>query len=182
MSMCKYCRKSGGCILPEWYLRAVTKGDMYCDHFKSALPRISMNMTTPSFVTMNKVRTRRKWQPATVKRFVKGTKFLGVQRCYGGEALGVGEITDEPFKQNTKEMSEDEYQNEGFDYLDTMFGELSDGYMIPLFSALQDWRNKAEIMTVVPFRVIEVFPGQMAKYTTDEEIKRCVKALVKAIG
>lgn len=184
MSMCDYCTNNGVCNQPLWILKAVKNEEMYCDRFKVfSMPKISMNRTTSSFVTENKTVTRRHWQPVTIKRFKKDTKFLAVQRCYGGEALGVGQLTENPFKQSTKDMVAEDYEYEGFEFLDDRYVKIvgsDDTY--PLLDAFDRWQESDQILTVVPFEIIEVFPGMKVKYNKDEEIRRCVKALVKVIG
>ena len=181
MAMCDYCIHQGKCPQPQWATIATQANDLYCDGFRMVqMPTISMAYTSPAWVSQSKTVTRRSWQPVTVKRFHKGTKYIAKRSNYGGEALGVGEITDEPFKQMTSLMDSDDYVKEGFQYMDGQFWKVNKYF--PLVNAFNSWKRRGDWMTVVPFKVIEVFPGQMAKYTTDEEIKRCVKALVKAIG
>lgn len=186
MSMCDYCINNGACNQPYWKQSGVKKYELYCDSFKVfRMPRISMNRTTSAFVTENKEVTRRHWQPVTIKRFKKDTKFLAVQRCYGGEALGVGRLTEDTLKQPTGKMESKEYFDEGFKHLDDEYSRITENNLIsghPLIIAFERWIDKNQILTVIPFKVIEVFPGIKEKYSTDEEIIRCVKALVRAIG
>lgn len=180
MTMCDYCINNGVCNQPYWKQNGVKKYELYCDSFKVfRMPKISMNRTTSAFVTMNKRVTRRHWQPVTIKRFKKDTKFLAVQRCYGGEALGIEQLTEDPFEQSTKLMYYEDYVDEGFKYLDGEFHRIAND--TPLVLAFESWHNKDQTLTVVPFKVIEVFPGMKEKYSTDKEIIRCVKALVRAL-
>ncbi|MDD5010254.1 MAG: hypothetical protein PHC68_17875 [Syntrophorhabdaceae bacterium] len=181
MSMCKWCRKSGGCIQPEGHLKAVETGELYCDYFKPILmPRISMAWTTPAWVAEQKCVTRRHWKPLTISRFHKGTKYLTVKSNYGGDALGIGEIIVQPFKEQTSRMNNIDYEHEGFAFMDKEYYRIKKD--MPLNLAMANWKRRNEIMTVVPFNILEVFPGMKEKYTTDDEIARCVKALVRAIG
>lgn len=183
MTMCDHCIHHLKCRQPQWITIAVQAGDMYCKAFKPVpRPRISMSWTSPAWVSMNKTVTRRNWMPSTVKKFPKGKKFMAVSSNYGGDALGVGEITENPFKQSTKELDWPDYINEGFHYLDREFIRINHKDYSPLEDVMDTWRRKDELLTVVPFRVIEIFPGMMDKYTSDSEIKRCVKALVRVIG
>jgi hypothetical protein len=142
-----------------------------------------MAWTTPAFVAEMKTVTRRNWKPSTVKRFQKGVQFKAVTSNYGGEVIGIGEIAENPYKQSTRDMDDmDDYIAEGFSYMDSEFAELDDSDLLPLYCAMKDWQQKDQMVTVVPFKIVEVFPGMLEKYTTDDEIRRCVKALVKAIG
>lgn len=183
MSMCDYCIKIGDCNQPKWHTKMVINGDMYCDHIKFIqMPRISMNSATSAFVSRNKSVTRRNWAQSTVKRFPKGKQFLAVMSNYGGDVLGIGEVTKNPFKQNTRDMNiTSEYIAEGFEYLDGKYESIVDD-IDSLANTIEDWADKNRILTVIPFKVIEIFPGMLERYTTDSEIIRCVKALRKAIG
>jgi len=189
MTMCDYCIEQGKCHQPKWITASVQSDKMYCESFRPVkMPIISMNSVASAFVTRNKSVTRRNWMPSTVKRFTKGTKFLAVTSNYGGEALGVGEITKDPYKENiglnnTLAKHHDLYHAEGFAYLDDGCDRSTDfKTMSTLYSKLWDWINSNQTLTVVPFKIIEVFPGMKTKYTTDKEIVRCVKALARAIG
>lgn len=184
MSMCYWCKIKGQCKQPEWLIRAVGNDDLYCDAFTPvALPSISVAYVTASFVTTNKSVTRRHWQPVTIKRFKKDAYFLAwnKQQRFGGQAIGIGRITKDPFKENTFIMPDCEYTNEGFYYLDTEYNDCTHRGR-PLEDAFKSWRNKQVILTVVPFETLEIFPGMESKYSTDKEIIRCVKALVRVIG
>ena len=186
MAMCEYCKRV--CDLPEWARKATAKEELYCESFSPAfIPTISMAYTSPSWVSCNKTVTRRNWKPITIKKFHKGTKFIAKRSNYGGQALGVGEITREVYRENTEVMGHNDYIAEGFRYMDNELGVIPNANTIyetgfPLLDAFTRWKQRAEIMIVVPFKIIEVFPGMEDKYTTPEEIKRCVKALQKAIG
>ena len=183
MSMCDYCIHHD-CKQPQWHINAVINGDMYCQAFKSWLKRnISMSHVTASFCAERKSITRRNWANVTIRQFHQGTKALvwNKQSRFGGEPIGVLELTENPFKQNTNDMPLSHYVEEGFEYLDDKHTKIT--YCIPVLAEVfMRWKKKDDIMTVVPFMALEVFPGMKDKYTTDEEIIRCVKALVKAIG
>ena len=182
MTMCDYCRNYE-CNQPEWTIKAVVNGDMYCQAFKSWIKRdISMACVTPSFVTGNKSVTRRNWTDRHSRLFTDGTQALvwNKQARFGGEPIGVLELTENPFKQSTGEMTVQDYDMEGFLELDTKYYEIE--RTMPVKDAMLSWKRRNELLTVVPFKILEVFPGMEAKYTTDNEIIRCGKALRKAIG
>lgn len=182
--------------------KAVNDGVMYCLAFNPAnLPTISMAYTTPAWVAEQKEVTRRSWQPSTIRRFQKGTRYLAVSNNYGGTALGIGEITENPFKQRTgNDITLDGmikfYKAEGFHYLDGQWARINnwklpktlsiesmkDFKSLPLIEATHRWMNSNVLMTVVPFKVNEVFPCMKDKFTTDDQIKKSVKALVRAIA
>jgi hypothetical protein len=118
----------------------------------------------------------------TFAQYNQGTKALvwNKQARFGGEPIGVLELTENPYKQMTSLMGVDDYLNEGFQYLDKEYYRITKD--MPLAESFANWKRRAEWMTVVPFKVLEVFPTCKERYTTDDEIKRCVKALVRAIG
>ena len=183
MSMCDYCRHHD-CNQPQWHIKAVLNNDMYCQAFKAWLKRnISMANVTSSFCAQEKDITRRNWADVTINLHKKGTKSLvwNKQARFGGEPIGVLELTENPYKQPTGDMTFAQYEFEGFNYLDTRYHEITKkGF--PLDEIFQNWRRQDITLTVVPFKILEVFPGMKSKYTTDKEIIRCVKALVKAIA
>jgi len=183
MSMCDYC-KHHGCSQPDWHIRAVVEGIMYCPKFKAWLKRnISMAYVTPAFVMDKKSVTRRDWALRTVSQFEFGTKVLvwDKQARFGGQPIGVLQLTENPFKQNTILMEEHEYDDEGFYYLDSRHKEIMGGKYV-LVDLFDSWRESRDVFTVIRFKTLEVFPGMKDKYTTDEEIIRCVKALRKAFA
>lgn len=174
--------------------KAVNDGVMYCEVFNPvALPVISMGRTSPPWVNEEKSVTRRNWTKSTSRLFRKDAYYLALskQRQFGGQAIGIGRMTADPFKENTgvhfknAETLERFYKAEGFEYLDSNYNRITNALYYkdssPLFEATKRW-TKADIpMTVVPFEIKEVFPGMEEKYSTDEEIIRCVKALVKVL-
>jgi len=184
MSMCDYCIQKEDCVQPEWHTRAVKNGHMYCFSFKSFIKRsISMAYVTPAFVTGNKTVTRRDWALRTVGMFEYGTKVLvwNKQARFGGEPIGVLELTENPFKQKTSKMPVSDYVAEGFAYIDEMLWEMGDESK-PLENLFFYWQRSDQYLSVIKFKTLEVFPMMEDKYTTDEEIVRCVKALRKAFA
>jgi len=164
--------------------KSVNDGVMHCTTFKPvAMPSISFGWTSPPFVTMNKTVTRRNWAQSTIKRFKKDGHFLAwsKQQRFGGEPIGIGSLTADPFKQPTGDCGfEDLYEPEGFKWLDEYYEKI----MIRtsgLVGSTHRWISSNIPMTVVEFEILEVFPGVKEKYSTDEEIIRCVKALLKEL-
>ena len=189
MSMCYWCQQKPYCqeMNSELY-ESIDQGKIYCKGFTQVgLPDISMGRTTPSWVSENKSVTRRNWSTPTMRRFKKDATYLAWSRQprYGGEPLGIGRMTADAFREktgvhNTHHKLEEFYEAEGFQYLDNKHSEKNWG--CPLFDSTQNWIKADLLVAVVPFKIVEVFPGIKEKYTTDEEIIRCVKALVRAIG
>ena len=198
--MCYWCRNNAYCQAKEKALyKAVNDGVMYCVSFNPvSLPELSFGMTTASFVNKAKGVTRRHWAQATIKRFKKDTYFLAwsKQKRFGGEAIGIGKMTDNPYREKTgvhlldgQKSILEFYQAEGFEFLDNRYLNIKGNPIIgmdsyegkPLLKKTIQWLNNDEPMIVVPFEIIEVFPNCKEKYSTDEEIVRCVKALVREL-
>jgi len=141
-----------------------------------------MAYVTPSFASGNKTRTRRDWTDRTRRLFIDTTRVLvwNKQARFGGEPIGVMEITDRPYTESTAKMTDADYYLEGFHYLDERYHQVHDEW--PLKSVFRDWRKKDQILTVIDFRIIDVFPTVFNRYTTVDEIERCVKALTKALA
>lgn len=183
MSMCYWCQRKTYCqeMYNELY-KSIEEGKIYCENFTQVgLPNISMAWTTPAWVTENKGVTRRNWATPTLRRFKKDATYLAwsKNKMYGGEPLGIGRMVEDSFRESTSKMTDGDYTGEGFHYLDGRYSELRNEF--PLIPAFERWRQAALLLAVVPSKIVEVFPSMKEKYTTDEEIIRCVKALVRAL-
>ena len=184
MTMCDWCRVSASCHQPEWHKRAVINGDLYCDvALIKKMPIISFGHTTPCFVSKNKLVTRRYWTSRHLDQFNKDDYIKAYSKGaqYGGECIGIIKLTDRPFKQPTGKMTNEDYTLEGFEYLDEEYEKRTHGGH-QLVNTFNSWVEQNKTLSVVPFEIIEIFPGMMEKYTTDEEIIKAVKALQRAIG
>lgn len=179
MSMCYWCRRNTYCQAVEKALyKAVNDNVMYCDIFNPvALPPISMGRTSPPWVNKEKAVTRRNWMTSTARKFQNDTYYMAWsrQRQFGGEPIGIGKITGDPFRQHTSMMVDDDYVREGFEFLDRKYGKKV------LWDAFIRWEQSRQILTVVPFEVLEVFPGMQKKYSTDDEIVKVVNALLREL-
>ena len=186
MSMCYWCRRNSYCqAMEKAKYKAVNDGVMYCEVFNPvALPVISMGRTSPPWVNEEKSVTRRYWSKSTSRLFRKDAYYIALskQRQFGGQAIGIGRMTADPFKQSRRKMrGYKPYVAEGFEYLDDRYEEIFPDEGLPLVRAYLRWHDADISMTVVPFEIKEVFPGMMAKYSSDEEIMRCVKDFVKVL-
>lgn len=182
MSMCDYCLRFQ-CAAPMWHINAVKKGDLYCDSaLIKKMPIISFGHTTPPFVAREKDITRRNWTERHAGNFHEGKvcKAYSKGPQYGGECIGILKLTATPFKQSTLKIGSDDYDKEGFHYLDIKHRDIEG--TLPLINACIRWKDSDKMLYVVPFEIVEVFPGMKEKYSTDEEIIKAVKALKKAIG
>lgn len=191
MSMCYWCVHLSYCqdSQKERY-KAVDDGVMYCVAFRGrGLPALSMAWTTPAWVNKAKIVTRRNWSVITKRKYRNQSYYMAWSRQarYGGEPIGIGRLTADPFKESTIVNSKAEdvkalHKAEGFDYLDSRYMNITDYHEpCPLMLATGRWILSDLLYTVVPFEVLEVFPGMQEKYSTDEMIKKAVKALLKEL-
>jgi len=141
-----------------------------------------MAMVTASFASGSKEVTRRNWAERTRRLFQEGTTTLvwNRQARFGGEPIGVLRLTEPPKVESTADMPDDDYYHEGFHYLDERYYESHEEW--PLKPLFMDWRRKDQILTVIRFSIVEIFPGVFNTYATDDEVERCVKALLKAFA
>jgi len=74
------------------------------------------------------------------------------------------------------------YPNNWFEYLDDRYMEITDYHEpCPLMNATGVWILNNTTHTVVPFDILEVFSTMKDKYSTDEIIVKCVKALLREL-
>jgi len=170
--------------------KAVNDGVMYCVVFNPvSLPQLSMAYTTPAWVNEAKSVTRRNWSPVTMRKYRNETYYLAMskQKLYGGEPIGIGKLTADPFIERTGVHSKAKdvkafYKAEGFEYLDDRYMEITDYHEpCPLMNATGVWILNNTTHTVVPFDILEVFSTMKDKYSTDEIIVKCVKALLREL-
>lgn len=179
MSMCYWCNNQSYCRASNRdVFKEIEAGRMYCRGFKASFNVISMGRTSPPFVNEQKSVTRRDWSKVTARKFQHGQIFIAYSKqvMYGGEPLGIGQLTADPFKQQLNMMVGRDYAREGFEYLDQQAGTEE------LWEAFVRWGSSTYEMTVVPFKILEVFPGMQEMYSTEEEIRKAINALVEAIG
>ena len=120
---------------------------------------ISFAETTPALLAGRKTVTRRDWQPLYASRF----KALDLVQAWnssprvGGKKVGIIELTEKPYLENTRDAPADDWEAEGFAYL-TEIGATIFGGMTPLDLWTQ-WTNRGQGVTlwVVRFELVDIF-------------------------
>lgn len=73
----------------------------------------------PAFVAMAKSVTRRKWQKATARHYVKGFEFdaYDTMPYAGGVLIGRARVTQDAYRENLRNCPDGDYEAEGFAWL-----------------------------------------------------------------
>lgn len=121
---------------------------------------ISFANTTPAFIAQEKSVTRRDWKDGYAKRFKKNEVIQGWNRSprFQGKPIGIIRLIETPYQENTFLMPEEDYEKEGFQYLDRnshlKAGVYKDKNLKEFFD---DWKRSAVLLWVVRFEYVEVF-------------------------
>ncbi len=111
---------------------------------------VSFAWTTDSFLAGRKTRTRRDWKDSYAEMFKPGyfVQAWDRQPRFGGKKIGEIVIV-KVWKQNTSQLTEEDYEKEGFAYMEEkgikMWGK-------PARQAFDDWKKETKDMWVVDFR------------------------------
>ncbi|MCF8719234.1 hypothetical protein [Nitrospina gracilis] len=83
---------------------------------------ISMWYTWPAFCAKQKTVTRRNWKPQTMDRLKLDFEHTAWDRNprFKGVCIGGIYVTETPFIQNTSEMTDQDYIDEGFWFMDSI--------------------------------------------------------------
>lgn len=125
---------------------------------------ISFAWTTPALLAGSKSVTRREWDYAYAQSFKRGMLVDAWDKSprYGGKKVGTIRLTADPSYEAMRSMPDDDYEREGFAYLDehpeltskasrSHFGSFSR-------EAFDRWRNAGGAAYVVRFELVEVLP------------------------
>lgn len=114
---------------------------------------LSFAWTVPAIMERRKDTTRRTWDPATARLFPRGTWFWGTDRALyrNGRRICLGRISTDPFVQNTRDMDPDEFNREGFDYLESIGATVGDCGPRELW---RRWTEDPRELVVVRFEVV----------------------------
>ncbi len=118
---------------------------------------ISFAWTTPAVRIMVKCVTRREWKPEHAKKFHKGD-LVGAytrQPRYGGAQFGIIRLLRDPYEENTRDVPEEDYRNEGFEYLHRIGAKVNGLTPEQLW---RSWHLFPQILWVIRFEVVEIFP------------------------
>ena len=117
------------------------------------MKEISFYWVLTAFLAGVKTVTRRDWNDNYAKTFKKGdlVAAFNKQRRFGGKRIATIELTKDPFKQSTAELTDEDWFAEGMDVLE---GEdrLLDG-LTPSDFWLR-WKTEPVDLWVVNFRIV----------------------------
>ena len=116
---------------------------------------ISYAWTTPALLALRKHRTRRHWQDSYAERWLAGSTHKAYDHLPRAHGKQVGTVTlkRHPFKENTKLMTEVDYELEGLKYMEEqgLFVKVSRGVFITPRSFFDQWREAGELVWVIDF-------------------------------
>lgn len=117
---------------------------------------ISFAWTTPAIVARKKTRTRRAWSPPYAAKFRENSICQAYDKGprVGGKLIHLIRIMRDPWIQNTRDLSEDDYALEGFAYLDE-YGFFCAGLKgLSGREFFDQWKSAAEDLYVVDFSYV----------------------------
>lgn len=97
--------------------------------------------------------TRRHWNDNWARRWEKGDYAVAYDRnpMYGGSQVALIQLTEAPYKENTADIPDEDWVNEGFEYLESI-GEKVNGKTPREF--WDAWKAEAEDIWVIRFEVV----------------------------
>ena len=97
--------------------------------------------------------TRRHWNDDWARRWQKGDYALAYDRNpqWGGSQVALIQLTAAPYKENTANIPDEDWVNEGFEYLESI-GETVHGMTPREF--WDKWHNEPEDIWVIRFEVV----------------------------
>ena len=97
--------------------------------------------------------TRRHWNDDWARRWEAGDYAVAYDRnpMYGGSQVALIQLTAVPYKENTADIPDEDWVNEGFEYLESI-GEDVHGQTPQEF--WDAWKETAEDIWVIRFRVV----------------------------
>lgn len=114
---------------------------------------ISFAWTTPAVVARRKTRTRREWSENYARKFKAGSICQGYDKGprVGGKPIHLIRIMRDPWIQNTSELTECDFESEGFQYM------AEQGFKIKgqdLYAFFDQWIDAAIDLYVVDFSYV----------------------------
>ena len=116
---------------------------------------ISFAWTTPALVAGHKTCTRGEWSPIHAARYAEGDEVTAYdkQPRFGGRPVARIRLTADPELQNTRDAADEDYEAEGFPYLEEIGAKVDGLKPSVLWKA---WKLHPQEMWVVRFEVIEL--------------------------
>jgi hypothetical protein len=119
---------------------------------------ISFTWTTAAFIAGAKTCTRRHWNDAYAQRFHAGTIAQGWDRGprNGGQLQSLLQLTTKPYKENTADMPEEDFEKEGLGWMERH--QILIKGMTPR-EFWDSWKAAYETVYVVRFVKLPELPG-----------------------
>ncbi len=117
------------------------------------MKEISFNWTVTAFLSVHKSVTRRDWKDSYAKTFKKGeiVAAYSKQRRFGGKKIGLIKLTQDPTKESTATLTEDDWFAEGMNILESE-GRLINGVHPGIFWF--NWVVEPVDLWVIHFKII----------------------------
>ena len=117
---------------------------------------VSFAWTTPAVRARRKTRTRRSWSPSYAEKFRENSICQAYDKGprVGGVWIDYIRLVRAPWIQNTRELNQDDYELEGFAYMDE-WGFLCPPEGILGRDFLERWKAAAEDVYVVDFEYVD---------------------------
>lgn len=114
---------------------------------------ISFAWTTPALLAGRKTVTRREWSEDYAQRFHAGDEIAAYNRNprHGGRQVATILLTADPYRESTKQAPEEDYEGEGFAFLEEQ-GAKVDG--LPPKTLWRAWHLYPQEMWVIRFEVV----------------------------
>jgi len=119
------------------------------------LKQISFAWTTRALVAGAKTCTRRDWQDSWARQFHARDRVAAYDRQprYGGQQVAVIELTQDPYRESTREAPESDWEAEGFAYLESVGSKVDGMDPAVLWRA---WHVYPQVLWVVRFELVRV--------------------------
>ena len=118
---------------------------------------ISFAWTSPAVRARRKTRTRRSWSPSYAEKFRENSICQAYDKGprVGGKLIDYILIVRKPWIQNTRDLSEEDYELEGFAYLDEHGFFCKGLHGLSGREFLDQWKGAAEDVYIVDFRYVD---------------------------
>lgn len=126
-------------------------------------PIISFGWTAAALLAGRKAVTRRDWTSYHASQFKAGMRVLAYDRRpeYGGKAIAVIELTQDPRREPDSMAPDSDYEAEGFAYYEEHPEELTpaarkQARVTITRKAFSDWRSQGGYSWVIRFRLVRI--------------------------
>ena len=143
---------------------------------------ISFAWTTPAIYAKRKTCTRRDWNDVYAGRFQAGEMVAGYNRSqrFGGRQIAVVHLTEKPYKEPLCNVSDSDWEAEGFAYL-TEIGARVNG-MTPL-QLWEIWKHTPDPEWVIRFEIVELTSQGNFEHTGNREaVLQCPLCFAEYLG